>query len=191
MVCSWRSKDARLTFEQYSDLLAPDSDTPVSTSPPLSDPAWRRGRSCLRSRYFQHFWIIFGSFLDLRGTHRASSGRGHLGPPSCFLGLERSLLRVDADLHLAVPSLEPGPTRERFISTNDQGRIFALLGLPFAGNSPDADALLIKPIYHQSVQDIHVHAAPSVISQDQHLRLLSTLQNDSKLDGFYPPWAPN
>lgn len=98
---------------------------------------------------------------------------------------------MDADFQLAVPSLDPGPTRERFISTNDQGRIFALLGLPFAGNSPDVDALLLKPIYHQSVQDIHVHVAPSATSQDQHLRLLSTAQNGSKFDGFYPPWAPN
>lgn len=76
-----------------------------------------------------------------------------------------------------------------FDSTDPRDRIYAFLGIRFSGNDPESSPLLI-PDYNEDLRSVYAKAATRMLQQDQHLRVLSSIQHGPSLDPSWPSWVP-
>lgn len=216
IVRAWRPDGNRLDFSGYAGLLEPMGDddlAPIRAA--VNRAAWDALRALYETNYFRRFWIIQelalgSSAVVLWGRHRISWGLVgicaawmlssgwdfHHGEPitaayNAFLMYvlplaKRSGISPFSKLDLSVVL---GTTMGRFDSTDARDRIYALLGMPFAGNDPDGQPLL-KPDYSQNLRSVYTQAARRILEQDKHLRVLSAVQHGADLDESYPSWVP-
>ncbi|EAQ93529.1 hypothetical protein CHGG_01764 [Chaetomium globosum CBS 148.51] len=216
IVRAWRPEGDRLGFAGYASLLEPmDDDALASIRITVDQKAWAALRTLFEKNYFRRFWIIQelalgSSAVVYWGQHRISWGLIGIcaawmmssgwnfsrGEPitaayNAFLIYvlplaKRSGISAFSKLDLSVVL---GTTMGRFDATDQRDRIYALLGMPFAGNNPDAE-LLIKPDYNQDLRSVYIQAAQRILEQDKHLRILSAVQHGDELDTTYPSWVP-
>ncbi|KAK3690464.1 heterokaryon incompatibility protein-domain-containing protein [Podospora appendiculata] len=189
----------------------------------INHTAWDALHAMFETGYFRRFWIIQelalgASSVILWGKHHIAWGLVGICAawiltagwnfPSAALGMTRIAAAYNAFLIYALPlarksSISPfskldlavilGTTVGRFDATDARDRIFALLGMPFAGNDPSANSprLLLTPDYTQPMAAVYLLAAKRILAQDQHLRLLSAVQHGPDLDTSQPSWVPN
>lgn len=216
IVRAWRPDGDKLAFASYASRLEPMSNeelAPIRAA--VTREAWEALRALFEINYFRRFWIIQelalgSSAVVLWGHHHISWGLigicaawmmssgwdFHHGAPitaayNAFLIYvlplaKRSGISPFSKLDLSVVL---GTTMGRFDSTDARDRIYALLGMPFAGNDPDANPL-VTPDYGQDLRSVYTQAARRILEQDQHLRLLSAVQHGPDLDPSYPSWVP-
>jgi hypothetical protein len=212
----WRPDGDRLGFSGYASLLEPMSEDDLARiRASVDEKAWGALRALFETNYFRRFWIIQelalgGSAVVFWGRHHISWGLIGIcaawmmssgwnfrhGEPitaayNAFLIYvlplaKRSGISAFSKLDLAVVL---GTTLGRFDSTDARDRIYALLGMPFAGNDPETQPLL-NPDYSQNLRSVYIQAAKRMLEQDQHLRLLSSVQHDDDIDPSYPSWVP-
>ncbi|KAK3319593.1 heterokaryon incompatibility protein-domain-containing protein [Cercophora scortea] len=188
----------------------------------ISHTAWDALHAMFETGYFRRFWIIQelalgASSILLWGKHHIAWGLVGICAawiltagwnfPSNALGITRIPAAYNAFLIYALPlarksAISPfskldlavilGTTVGRFDATDARDRIFALLGMPFAGNDPSSSTnLLLTPDYTQPTSAVYLLAAKRILAQDQHLRLLSAVQHGPGLDTTQPSWVPN
>ncbi|KAK0625158.1 heterokaryon incompatibility protein-domain-containing protein [Bombardia bombarda] len=216
IVRAWRPDTDSLMFYSYAAKLEAMSDDNLSVvRASVDQEAWEALRAMFEADYFRRFWIIQelalgSSAVVLWGDHHISWGligicaswimtsgwHFNYGSPitaayNAFLIYvlplaKRSGISQFSKLDLSVVL---GTTMGRFDSTDARDRIYALLGMPFAGNDPDSQ-LLLNPDYSQSTRSVYIQAARKVLEQDQHLRMLSAVQHGPELDTAYPSWVP-
>ncbi|KAH6651000.1 heterokaryon incompatibility protein-domain-containing protein [Chaetomium tenue] len=216
IVRAWRPGGDRLGFAGYASLLEPmDDDALASIRTTVDEKAWAALRTLFEKNYFRRFWIIQelalgSSAVVYWGQHRISWGLIGIcaawmmssgwnfsrGEPitaayNAFLIYvlplaKRSGISAFSKLDLSVVL---GTTMGRFDATDQRDRIYALLGMPFAGNNPEAE-LLIKPDYSRDLRSVYIQAAQRILEQDKHLRILSAVQHGDELDTTYPSWVP-
>ncbi|KAK4164082.1 heterokaryon incompatibility protein-domain-containing protein [Cladorrhinum sp. PSN259] len=218
IVRAWRPEGDRVGFQGYASLLEPMSDDELASVRSLVDKkSWDALRALYETEYFRRFWIIqelaLGkSAVVIWGDHHISWGligicaswmvtSGWSFSPTDTITAaynaflihvlplaKRSGISMFSKLDLSVVL---GTTMERFDSTDARDRIFALLGMSFAGNDPDKE-LLIQPNYSQNLSSVYTAATRKILQQDQHLRVLSTVQHGPEvdLDSGYPSWVP-
>ncbi|KAK4042237.1 heterokaryon incompatibility protein-domain-containing protein [Parachaetomium inaequale] len=216
IVRAWRPEGDRLGFAGYASLLEPMGDDALAPIRAAVNPeAWAALRALFETNYFRRFWIIQelalgSSAVVLWGHHHISWGligicaawmmssgwNFNPGEPitaayNAFLIYvlplaKRSGISPFSKLDLSVVL---GTTMGRFDSTDARDRIYALLGMPFSGNDPDAEPLL-KPDYSQDLRTVYTQAAKRILEQDKHLRILSAVQHGAEIDPSYPSWAP-
>ncbi|KAK3300137.1 heterokaryon incompatibility protein-domain-containing protein [Chaetomium fimeti] len=216
IVRAWRPEGDRVGFEGYSSLLEPmEDDDLASIRTAVDEKAWAALRTLFELNYFRRFWIIQelalgSSAVVFWGQHRISWGLIGIcaawmmssgwyfsrGEPitaayNTFLIYvlplaKRSGISPFSKLDLSVVL---GTTMGRFDSTDARDRIYALLGMPFAGNDPEAE-LLLKPDYSQDLRSVYIQGAQRILEQDKHLRILSAVQHGAELDLTYPSWVP-
>jgi hypothetical protein len=216
IVRAWRPEGDRLGFAGYASLLEPMGDdalAPIRAA--VDQEAWAALRALFETNYFRRFWIIQelalgSSAVVLWGHHHISWGligicaawmmssgwNFNHGEPitaayNAFLIYvlplaKRSGISPFSKLDLSVVL---GTTLGRFDATDARDRIYALLGMPFAGNDPDAE-LLLKPDYSQDLRTVYTQAAKRILEQDKHLRILSAVQHGAEIDPSYPSWVP-
>ncbi|KAK0616852.1 heterokaryon incompatibility protein-domain-containing protein [Immersiella caudata] len=221
IVRRWRPTGDRLAFSSYANLLEPLTEEGLAPFREVIDKeAWQSLRLLFESKYFSRFWIIQeialgGSALVHWGEHCISWGV--LGICASWMMTSGWAFRPDGSINAAynafliylLPlasrsgispfskldlSVVLGATMGRFESTDARDRIFALLGMPFAGNDPEARHTLLNPDYSQDVRSVYTEAARRILEQDQHLRCLSAVQHGPELDpdpsSSYPSWVP-
>ncbi|KAH6853516.1 heterokaryon incompatibility protein-domain-containing protein [Chaetomium sp. MPI-CAGE-AT-0009] len=216
IVRAWRPEGDRVGFGGYASLLEPmDDDALASIRTTVDEKAWAALRTLFELNYFRRFWIIQelalgSSAIVFWGQHRISWGLIGIcaawmmssgwyfsrGEPitaayNAFLIYvlplaKRSGISAFSKLDISVVL---GTTMGRFDSTDARDRIYALLGMPFAGNNPDAEPLL-KPDYSQDLRSVYIQGAQRILEQDQHLRILSAVQHGAEIDPTYPSWVP-
>jgi len=216
IVRRWRPTGDRLAFSSYANLLEPLMEEDLASfREEIDGDAWQSLRVLFENKYFGRFWIIQeialgGSTIVYWGEHHISWGM--LGICASWMMTSGWNLQPDRPINAAynafliylLPlasrsgispfskldlSVVLGATMGRFKSTDPRDRIFALLGMPFAGNDPEARTLL-APDYSRDVRSVYTEAARRILEQDQHLRLLSTVQHGPELDPSYPSWVP-
>ncbi|KAK3904750.1 heterokaryon incompatibility protein-domain-containing protein [Staphylotrichum tortipilum] len=216
VVRAWRPDGDRLSFASYASRLEPMSeDELASVRAAVDQGAWEALRALFEMNYFRRFWIIQELALGrsavlLWGRHHISWGlvgicaAWMMSSGWSFQSGAPITAAYNAFLIYALPlarrsgispfskldlSLVLGTTIGRFDSTDARDRIYALLGMPFAGNDPDAD-LLVKPDYSKDLGAVYTQAAHRMLEQDQHLRLLSAVHHDAEIDPSRPSWVP-
>ncbi|KAK4457256.1 heterokaryon incompatibility protein-domain-containing protein [Cladorrhinum samala] len=219
IVRAWRPEGDRVGFEGYASILEPMTDDELDSVRSLVDKkSWDALRALYETEYFRRFWIIqelaLGrSAVVIWGDHHISWGLIGICaswmmtagwsfcptdpiPAACNAFLihvlplaKRSGISMFSKLDLSVVL---GITMGLFDSTDARDRIFALLGMSFAGNDPDRE-LLIQPNYSQDLSGVYTAATRRILQQDQHLRVLSAVQHGPELDDLdsgYPSWVP-
>ena len=217
IVRAWRPKGDRVGFPGYASLLEPMDDNELaSVRAAVGQEAWEALRALFETNYFRRFWIIQelalgGSAVVLWGDHHISWGlvgicaawimtsgwNFNYGAPltaayNAFLIYvlplaNRSGISAFSKLDLSVVL---GTTMGRFDSTDARDRIYALLGMSFAGNNPD-HRLLLQPDYTKDLRSVYTQAARCILEQDKHLRMLSAVQHTADgIDLSYPSWVP-
>lgn len=203
IVRTWRPDGDKLAFGIYETFLEPmgeDKLAPIRTA--IGKKEWEALRALFKINYFRRLWVIqelaLGrSAVVFWGAHHISWGlvgicatwmmtagwSFHPGGPiteayNAFLIYllplaQRSGIAAFSKLD---PSLVLGTTMGRFDSTDPRDRIYALLGMPFAGNNPDTNPLP-RPDYSKDLRAVYVQAARRILQQDKHLRLLSAVQH--------------
>ena len=216
IVRAWRPEGDRLGFAGYASLLEPmDHDALASIRTTVDQKAWAALRTLFENNYFRRFWIIQelalgSSAVVFWGQHRISWGligicaAWMMSSGWNFGGGEPITAAYNAFLIYVLPlakrsgisafskldlSVVLGTTVGRFDATDQRDRIYALLGMPFAGNNPEAE-LLLKPDYSQDLRSVYIQAAQRILEQDKHLRILSAVQHGEELDTTYPSWVP-
>ncbi|KAK4100676.1 HET-domain-containing protein [Parathielavia hyrcaniae] len=217
IVRAWRPAGDRLGFSGYAGLLEPmGEDGLARVRGAVDQKAWEALRALFEVGYFRRFWIIQelalgSSAVVFWGRHRIAWGLIGIcaawmmssgwtfrhGEPitaayNAFLIYvlplaKRSGISAFSKLDL---SLVLGSTMGRFDSTDARDRIYALLGMPFAGNDPEGQPLL-QPDYSRDVRSVYTQAARRILEQDRHLRVLSAVQHGADdIDPSYPSWVP-
>lgn len=176
---------------------------------------WKALQVFFESIYFRRFWVI--QELALSQSAVVTWGDHHIAWPlvgicAAWLLTKGWNFRVEAPITAAynafmiyvLPiaqnssisvfskldfSVALGMTVDIFDSTDPRDRIYALLGMPFAGNDPTS-TLLVKPEYTESVLSVYTRATRRILEQDRHLRILSSVQHGSEISPDGPSWVP-
>ncbi|KAK4185307.1 heterokaryon incompatibility protein-domain-containing protein [Podospora australis] len=218
IVRAWRPEGDRIGFQGYASILEPMNDDQLaSIRASVDGKAWEALKTLYETNYFRRFWIIqelaLGqSAVVIWGDHHISWGLVGIcaswmmtagwsfSPTNPIMAAynaflihvlplaKRSGISMFSKLDLSVVL---GTTMGVFDSTDARDRIYALLGMSFAGNDPDNE-LLVQPDYSQNLSAVYTQATRKVLQQDQHLRVLSTVQHGPELDidSEYPSWVP-
>lgn len=216
IVRSWRPKGDKYEYASYAEALEPNGGN--ETMPNIDVRAWTCLKALFETDYFRRFWVIqelvvsssatlfwgehhiawplvgiTAAWLMTRGWnyHHGIVSEPITAAYNAFLIYVLPLAKYSgisrfSKLDLAVVL---GTTRERFASTDARDRIYALLGIPFAGNDPER-SLLISPNYGENIRSVYLAAARQMIRQDKHFRILSAVQHGPNIDTTFPSWVP-
>ncbi|KAK3346415.1 heterokaryon incompatibility protein-domain-containing protein [Lasiosphaeria hispida] len=212
----WGPKTDRLLFSSYANRIEPMGSSELAQARQMiEEPAWDALRAMFEAGYFRRFWIVQelalgSSAIVFWGDHHISWGLiGICAAWTLTNGWYFNFgspiaAAYNAFLIYALPLAKPsgispfskldlsvilGTTVGHFSSTDARDRIYALLGMPFAGNEPGVKPL-ITPDYSQSLRSVSIEAARRIIEQDENLRILGAIQHGPELDLTYPSWVP-
>ncbi|KAH8193959.1 hypothetical protein TruAng_011874 [Truncatella angustata] len=216
IVRSWKPPGNKLAYTSYAEAFEPmSSGAREYLHRRVNQNAWAALHSLFSSNYFRRFWII--QELSLSQSAIVVWGKHHIAWPlvgicatwllskgwdfqagapmttafNAFLIYVLPLARHSAITHFSRLDLSAilGITVGIFDSTDPRDRIYALLGMSFSGNDPGR-GLLLKPDYTEDLRSVYTRAATRMLQQDQHLRLLSSIQHGATLDPSWPSWVP-
>jgi hypothetical protein len=216
IVHSWKPSGDRLRYTSYDyafDSMSAEEIEELQKNVSYED--WAALQGFFESTYFRRFWIV--QELALSQSAIVIWGDHHIAWP--LVGICAAwLLTKGWNFHIEAPlgaaynaffiyvlpiaqytpisrfskidfSVVLGMTVGSFDSTDPRDRIYALLGMPFSGNDPES-GLIIQPDYTESLLSVYAKATRRILTQDQHLRVLSSVQHGSEVNPDRPSWVP-